>query len=530
MKKVFFICFALGISTFGKLFAASEDTLASFHFIGANTLTNNPNAARLRKIWALPESANFRNDVLEKLALASSKALTGDSSTNRAASLQPLFNDLLLVESIGEFHGNVSAPDVRLAVRLDDARSRVWETNLLKTLQSKAQTVKLEDASGWEIKLSSGRSLKLVRAGKWTFVFEGNEPAAAQSAFLNGIKNSSLADSKKDWLEANVDWPKLQSILPEGFPLKLARTELKISGRGGEDLRTSVRVIYPEKLNWKSTRWEVPKTIIRDPLISFTAAQDVSPFFKPLKDFQQLSVNPLNNQFFFWAMSQMPFQWYFAMPAKNATNTAKALVPQLAANFNDDLKKREAGTLLVASNHVDLHWRGLPIIVPFFGPSNPTNASDFLVGGIFPLVPSTNSAPAELFKQIEGRNDVVFYDWEITQARLGQWQMLSQMLPFFSKEVIVSQKDPSKKTMVPSRAPEQKWISAVAPLLGNTVTEITFKAPNELDVVRKSHIGLNSFELVMLSHWLAHPKFPAVNPFSATPSVERVLPTPPAKR
>lgn len=54
---------------------------------------------------------------------------------------------------------------------------------------------------------------------------------------------------------------------------------------------------------------------------------------------------------------------------------------------------------------------------------------------------------------------------------------------------------------------------AIGPKLGNTVTEITFKGPNELNVVRKSHLGLNSSELIFLSHWLATKTFPPRSPF-----------------
>jgi hypothetical protein len=46
------------------------------------------------------------------------------------------------------------------------------------------------------------------------------------------------------------------------------------------------------------------------------------------------------------------------------------------------------------------------------------------------------------------------------------------------------------------------WLKAVSPMLGNTVTEITVTSPKQLTLVRKSHIGFNALELVLLTRWL----------------------------
>ncbi|MEO6034395.1 MAG: hypothetical protein ABIQ35_03985, partial [Verrucomicrobiota bacterium] len=333
-------------------------------------------------------------------------------------------------------------------------------------------------------------------------------------------KPGSRPSGDATWLEAIVDWPRLQPwISLASLPFKPARTELKLSGRGGEDLRTVVRVIYPEKVEWKSEPWKIPTNAIRDPLISFTAGQKLAPFFKPSKAIQQLSVNPLTNQIFFWAQSQMPFQSYVGIPVKDATNTMKTLGPQIAGAFNDTLKRRGGGTLNVASNRVDLFWQGMPIIVPFLGPDRGKSGANLLVGGTFPLAPNTNLPPAELLGQVSSRSDLVFYDWEITELRLSQWQILSQLLPFFPREITTTNAAESGR-FVAAKVPEEKWLAAIGPLLGNTVTEVTYKSPNELNIVRKSHLSLNSIELILLSHWLAHPNFPFANPFAVESTTE----------
>ncbi len=521
MKKVMFICLVFGISIFTKLFAASDHPLASYHFVGGAALAGNTNAAKLRKIWAMPESVTLRNDVVEKLARASLKILGANSSDkNNAALLRPLFDDLLAAESWAELR-HQSGLEFFLAVRLNETRARIWETNLLRVVKEKPSPFKTDAASGWQTKINGGTNLvKFTRAGKWTFVFIAGEHSEEQSDFIKRIEKKSTSGT--NWLEADVDWPRLHPWLPLNFsPFKTARTEMKIASRGGEDLRTTIRATYPEKIDWKSAPWKIPTHVIRDPLISFTAAQNPAPFFKPSFSLLQLKPNPLTNQLYFWALSQMPFLSYVALPVSNATNISKIYAPQLAAAFNETLRQRDGGTLEVASNRVDLFWKGLPIIVPFLSPAKPTNGQELLLGGIFPVVPSTNNPPAELFSQIVGRNDLVFYDWEITETRLGQWLSLSQMLPFFSRELFLG-KNPGQKRYTAAKVPEQLWLRAIGPLLGNTITEVTFKAPNELNLVRKSPIGLNSLELVLLSHWLAHPNFPSINPFVTVPGAETV--------
>lgn len=522
MKNVRLILGCLLVGFFGleRLAAAApEEPLVSAHFVGSAALAGNPNAAKLRKIWALPETAKLSGEVFRKLARAAAKSFGTDADADRATALRPLLDDLLSAESWAELRGKPgSALEFSLAVRLDDARSKIWEANLLQASKgTKPQPVKLGEANGWQAKLNgSPNSLKFFRAGPWTVVFLARAQAPAQLEFLNRVSKSVRPPgASQTWLEADVDWPRLQPWFSlDSLPLKPARTELKISPRGGEDLRTEVRVIYPDKIVWKGEAWRIPTNSIRDPLISFTACRNLAPLFKPSKTLQQLAFNPLANQIFFWAQSQMPFQSYFAMPVKDSTNLMRTLIPQLANAYNDTLSRRGAGSLNVWTNGVELFWQGMSIIVPYLSPAKEKNGGEFLVGGTFPIVPSTNFPPAELFGQFASRNDLIFYDWEITETRLSQWQILSQILPFFPREVAGSKNSGAAKQFLPAKVPEHKWVASLVPLLGNTVTEVTVKSPNELNIVRKSHLGFNSLELIVLAHWLAHPGFPSANPLA----------------
>jgi hypothetical protein len=52
------------------------------------------------------------------------------------------------------------------------------------------------------------------------------------------------------------------------------------------------------------------------------------------------------------------------------------------------------------------------------------------------------------------------------------------------------------------------WLMAVAPKLGNTITEIAITSPNELTLTRKSDLGCNGLEIVLLARLLENPSFP----------------------
>ena len=47
----------------------------------------------------------------------------------------------------------------------------------------------------------------------------------------------------------------------------------------------------------------------------------------------------------------------------------------------------------------------------------------------------------------------------------------------------------------------EKWLGEIEPSLGNTTTEISVTSPQELTLVRKSHLGLTGVELIALAHW-----------------------------
>jgi hypothetical protein len=120
--------------------------------------------------------------------------------------------------------------------------------------------------------------------------------------------------------------------------------------------------------------------------------------------------------------------------------------------------------------------------------------------------------PDSLLAQVEGRTNLVYYDWELTGRRLSEWLILGKM--------ISNRAEGQSSDAEIAGFDESQWLGRLAGLAGNTVTEITRVAPNDnLYIKRKGPLGLTAVELVLLADWLCdansgpiHPPPTAGNP------------------
>jgi hypothetical protein len=191
----------------------------------------------------------------------------------------------------------------------------------------------------------------------------------------------------------------------------------------------------------------------------------------------------------------MHYLSYATMPVANPSNAVQQLAPKLPLLMERHLSPM-VGNFLWISNRSEMVWRGMPFIAPFLKPLRSAD-TDYLLAGMYPLTPRTNSPPPELFAQFVGRKDLVYYDWEITERRLLHANQTYQLFDILQK----------RQTM-PTSASTHKWLQAVGPLLGNTVTEVRVSSPKELTLLRKSHLGLTGFELATCARWMDSPGFP----------------------
>jgi hypothetical protein len=269
------------------------------------------------------------------------------------------------------------------------------------------------------------------------------------------------------------------------------------------------QVTYPEAIQWQPHPMNLPTNMVREPLTSFATGQNVEPFLKSDETLSRLPTNPFSDQFYFWSMSEMPFQSYVVWPVNDPSNTMLMLSPPVIDELNPKLQKLDGTELTWAPAASGLIWSKLQLIAPDLKPA-PAENGQFLVGGMFPLTPGTGPAPPALWEQFAGRADLVYYDWELTGPRVRYLLTATQVLPILQMLGVGPQEPIAFGTKTPavleveSRLDFQEhWLLNLTPLLANTVTEVTKTGPNELTVIRNSSFVFSSLELILLSHCLS---------------------------
>ena len=514
----------VALSTLNSVAAATGGNLISWSFVGSRQIVANTNAATLGKIAALAESGPMRDRLAEKLAgsIASSVGLP----TNVAARIQVLLVDLFQSPSAGSWTGaSLGTADIGLAVQLETSRIQAWQTALqgiIGPADGKTSETTVQGFKGmtWTAPGNRGQ-VRLIKAGEWFVVTLGG--AEAGQEMLVSLKNSGRPVAMGEaWLQAEIDWPRLAVV---DLPLKPAVTAITV-GFKDDHLRTTIKARYPQDLAWKSAEVRVPTNIVVEPIISFTAMQNPAAFLAKALDFRADELNPTAGPLFVWAQGHMPFQTFAAFPVNNSSNRLKSLAQSLPKAWNQTLTNLNQSQLRWDTNRQNLAWSGLAIIAPYLE-SATSPSGDFLVAGLFPPLPSRTPPPMEMLQQIREAKNLAYYDWEITQFRLMQWRGLSQLLPWFPLRPKYSDKERLQLIApIDSGAASQKWLTAVAPMLGNTVTEVTVPTPNQAVLVRKSHLGLTGVELVALAHWLTDPLEPRESPRSGVPAPAVPAPKP----
>lgn len=482
--------------------APAPDLLARLHSLGFEQLAASSNATTLREIWNLPASVELKNQTSEKLSQALAGLLSPRPKSDPAECrrlIRPLLNDLWQAESFVEMTSPPGrAPELVWALRLSEERLRVWKANFGRLV------------SGWDVRSETGaKRFSFGEARSW-FVFSVQPGSSDQSG--NVATNTSVfrriqtqgrpvSEAKDYWLKSELNLARLDYWWSGSNSGELPFLEMSLAGNGS-NLRTQARLAFSKPMNWKPEPWQIPTHTIRDPqnsLISFTAAQGLAPWLSRQPFWRELDLQPSPNQFYAWGQANVPFQVQFAFPSGNSTNWLKRIANQWVPRLNTNLNEHAVGEIRALTNRAEIVWRGLPMIVPYLRPA-PEPGREFLWGGIFPMDLPTTPPPTALLAQLTGRTNLLYYDWEITEGRLGQLRALAQLLSFVTTF-------PAFNT----NAVSQKWLDAVQPRLGNAITEIAVLSPRELSVVRNSHIGLNGLELLALAYWLDGPNFPKAN-------------------
>jgi len=284
-----------------------------------------------------------------------------------------------------------------------------------------------------------------------------------------------------------------------------------------DDLQISARLLEAEAIPWKSDPRLIPKDLMHGQIISFVTGQNVAAFLNVNPVLGQLGDNPLTNQFYCWALDQMPLLNYVAWPVADATNALQKLSKEAPAALNPALK-RFNGTELVWQPKADkLILENMGLFAPALEAVQNKDGQFLLLFG-FPVSSKNKAPPDALLGQLQGRTNLVYYDWEVTGRRLSEWQILGKM--------ISNRSGATGSDAVAAKFAESQFINNLTGLVGNSVTEITRVTPNELAIERNAPIGFTAVELVLLADWLCGANS---GPIHSSPSSgkTRSLPVPP---
>jgi hypothetical protein len=525
-----------------------------FHWIGKKRLAAETNATGLMTIWNMPESVALEAITLDKLALglfATNRLPVGTfhspntnfqalvASNHVATLVRPLLDDVIQNGCYVEVRDATGQTgELAAAVRLEDARAGLWETNLEVLVESLGGTRPAPLAGsrpGWQGSISGAgqgtRVLSLIRSGGWVLLGlsrETNELLAEFSSRIEHSGNPVLAQRTNSWLEADpvsrgvrqvTDTGEVNYWLELSVDLKWVVAEwwgsaatgelpkLSVAVFGdGQNVRTRGRLNFTRPLELDLQGWNIPTNLIHDPMGSFTAVRGFQFWASSLKWWDELQLGPAPSQVFAWGHAGLPFSTYVAATVTNTSNFVQRL-SQWLATVNPWLATNGLGQFGQATNGSGICWNDLLVTEPCIRPMQ-TPAGDFVVAELVPDALTNRPAPAMLLQQVNAETNLVLYDWEVTGPRIETWLYTAQFLRFALH-----------KGQVSPNGCGVAWLRALEDKLYNAGTAVAMTSPSELTFTRKSTIGLTAPELHLLVDWLESPQFPVgLHTFLGTPN------------
>jgi len=259
---------------------------------------------------------------------------------------------------------------------------------------------------------------------------------------------------------------------------------------------TTGEMLFPERVATKLPPWSIPTNLISGTAVSITAVRGLAPYIASSKFWQDLNAGSPPDQCFIWATRESPMQTYFVAPMVDASNAA-GRISELALRKQGPTWLTNALAGFEKSKTSDgLSWRGFPFFTPFLRSAS-IDGENFLIGGFLNVDMPVGPPPAGVVDGILSKNNLVYYDRELTGIHVEQWIQLGQAIRFASGA-----------SQLPGDSASFQWLKAMGSRLGTSSTEITQTAPGRLSFARKSDIGFCAIELHMLGDWLESPEFP----------------------
>lgn len=526
------LLFAVILGSTGKLPAGEAGgLLIRYHFAGLDAATGNPELARLRDLMALPESQRILRDVNRKLTMSLPTWFGGDALTsNEAASLQQAFRPLLQKESFIEVRRDGERVSAwALASRLEPPQATVLRSAITRMLAGALRAdAPADDATEWEAPGRNGRSgPRVVTSGGWVILGAG---AGVVDDFRKKVSEGTapFTVGTNEILGAEADLPRLAKLLnwpeaPAGPFKEWPQLRVVAEPRSGA-LRTTGSLVFAHDLEISSEPWKVPASVMRDPIVAFTAIRNADVWLSRVPWLARIGLAEWPRQLFLWSIAGFPWEQYFAAPMNGASQVLPRIATPLATHFvENSVFKGEPFSVRITNQAHRAELRGR---FPFFSPYlevREEQGQDIMVGGLFPARKG-ELAPAELLSQVQGRTNLVLYDWETSMriittnppGRPGprlETNLFGRPLALMQLAQVCTPPKASLSQIPVIRTgevyvPGLEWMKSAVGFLGTTITEVTQKSPNQLELLRNSQVGFNSLELMLLFSWLENPGFP----------------------
>jgi len=480
--------------------------MAQVHFIGANQVAVDTEATQLKAIAALPKTQAFLDFVFERLSrssgILSNQQLGAEAVRAASPALRSMLEDLWRNEFVATLQGADQQPtDWTLAVRLPPERLGVWRTNLAGLAATwKLGSVRQGIAGNLPTMEIGGSDspvrLRWVEAGNWGLMGVGipSLPGLAKTLQAVADGHPPVPSLTNSWLEAAVDLKALAPSLRLSNQVPWPKAKLTLRS-DGENVRSFGTLDFPEDVTGTLEPWQVPTNIITEPLVSFGAARGIAPLLAHSTLLKTLRFHPVPNRCFTWALQASAGQVFMAFPMPGLTNLLPGIVQQAPDLVPQAFHAEGPPRITLLATNQTVVWQG---VVPFVVPSLKSEqgpGGEYALVSLFPSFPVA-PPPPELLGQLSPTN-LIYYGWEITQHRIEQWLMITQLGSVITKTPQLS-----------ITRPALPWLTAVAPHLGNCATEVLAVSPRQWAFNRKSQIGLTGPELVLLSRWIESVSFP----------------------
>jgi hypothetical protein len=488
-----------------------QQAVVRLHWIGRERLYADTNAAYLTNMLQMPEATKWGEGLLQKFsrapwALSAGVTNAPAASNNASGLLLSLLHTVVASESYLEVSSSTNQPfNAAMAIRFNAEGAALWESNSTAILDALPGVIAMDSREGtrsWRIERDNHTNyLQIQKAGDWTLLGLGqssNSVVADFASRIQGAKSPCEGANTNHWLELECDLARLLPALSASWKLPMPAPRLDLSASGdGEYLKIQGELNFPQPLHVEREPWMIPTNMIREPLVSFGAMQGLRPWLKTIKWIQDLQITNVPNQMFTWSISTSPVHVFAATPLPDASAVVDRVGPGLEKQINSWLTNHASAAAEFSAPNHGISWIPVPLLTPTFQ-ALPGLGGGLLFGRFAPsLPPPGQTAPPELLGRVTSRTNLVYYDWEITEMRLKQWMFLAQSL-----------RVAFRRAQVPGDCDSFAFLKAIAPKLGNTVTEVSQKAPSTLSFVRKSHIGLTGVELHLLADWAESPTFP----------------------